>query len=201
MNAVFNLSRMWYFTGNTNYAQHAHDILLAWANTMTNFGGVEADLDIGGEAVAYGGGADILRGTWPGWTAADTLTVSNFFEKVYLPGAIGSTNFYTQGPANKGALSMVAGVAIATFCDDTNLFNQMLYRFARDAGEGLRSLTETKRRSRMGSVRVLVGTRKGAFILSADGKRKNWKVSGPLFAGWEIYHLKGSAVDPNRLYA
>ena len=104
---------------------------------MTNFGGVEADLDIGGEAVAYGGGADILRGTWPGWTAADTLTVSNFFEKVYLPGAIGSTNFYTQGPANKGALSMVAGVAIATFCDDTNLFNQMLYLYRTTASAGL----------------------------------------------------------------
>ena len=53
----------------------------------------------------------------------------------------------------------------------------------------------------MSSVRVLVGTRKGAFILTADGKRTNWKVSGPHFAGWELYHLKGSPVDPNRLYA
>jgi photosystem II stability/assembly factor-like uncharacterized protein len=46
-----------------------------------------------------------------------------------------------------------------------------------------------------------VGTRKGAFILTADGKRRHWDVSGPFFAGWEIYHLKGSPVDPNRLYA
>jgi photosystem II stability/assembly factor-like uncharacterized protein len=53
----------------------------------------------------------------------------------------------------------------------------------------------------MSSLRVLVGTRKGAFILSADGKRKEWRVSGPHFAGWEIYHLKGSPVDPTRLYA
>jgi photosystem II stability/assembly factor-like uncharacterized protein len=53
----------------------------------------------------------------------------------------------------------------------------------------------------MSSVRVLVGTRKGAFILSADGKRDKWQVSGPFFAGWEIYHLKGSPVDPNRIYA
>jgi photosystem II stability/assembly factor-like uncharacterized protein len=50
-------------------------------------------------------------------------------------------------------------------------------------------------------VRVLVGTRKGAFILTADGKREKWDLSGPHFAGWEIYHLKGSPVDPNRLYA
>jgi BNR/Asp-box repeat protein len=49
-------------------------------------------------------------------------------------------------------------------------------------------------------VRVLVGTRKGAFVLSSDGKREHWEVSGPHFAGWEIYHVKGSPADPNRLY-
>src|ERR1700739_76017 len=53
----------------------------------------------------------------------------------------------------------------------------------------------------MSDVRVLVGTRKGAFILTSDGKREQWDVSGPFFAGWEIYHLKGSSVDPHRLYA
>jgi photosystem II stability/assembly factor-like uncharacterized protein len=53
----------------------------------------------------------------------------------------------------------------------------------------------------MSGVRVLVGTRKGAFVLTSDGKREQWEVSGPHFAGWEIYHVKGSPVDPNRLYA
>jgi photosystem II stability/assembly factor-like uncharacterized protein len=53
----------------------------------------------------------------------------------------------------------------------------------------------------MSKVRVLVGTRKGAFVLTADGKRDKWDVSGPHFAGWEMYHLKGSPVDPNRVYA
>jgi hypothetical protein len=50
-------------------------------------------------------------------------------------------------------------------------------------------------------VRVLVGTRKGAFVLTSDEKRERWDVSGPHFAGWEIYHVKGSPVNPNRLYA
>ncbi|MCB9158648.1 MAG: exo-alpha-sialidase [Caldilineaceae bacterium] len=53
----------------------------------------------------------------------------------------------------------------------------------------------------MSQVRVLVGTRKGAFILTADGARKQWDVTGPLFGGWEIYHMKGSPVDPNRIFA
>jgi len=52
----------------------------------------------------------------------------------------------------------------------------------------------------MSAVRVLVGTRKGGFILMSDGKRQRWDVSGPHFAGWEIYHMKGSPLDPNRIY-
>jgi photosystem II stability/assembly factor-like uncharacterized protein len=53
----------------------------------------------------------------------------------------------------------------------------------------------------MSSVRVLVGTRKGAFILTSDGRREQWDVSGPHFPGWEVYHLKGSPANPGRLYA
>lgn len=53
----------------------------------------------------------------------------------------------------------------------------------------------------MSKVRVLVGTKKGAFILTADGKRDKWDVSGPHFGGWEIYHVKGSPVNPDRIYA
>jgi photosystem II stability/assembly factor-like uncharacterized protein len=53
----------------------------------------------------------------------------------------------------------------------------------------------------MSGVRVAVGTRKGAFILTSDGRRKDWDVSGPHFGGWEMYHVKGSAADPDRLYA
>src|SRR5947209_1083069 len=53
----------------------------------------------------------------------------------------------------------------------------------------------------MSSVRLLVGTKKGAFVLTADGKRQKWDIKGPYFAGWEIYHLKGSPADSNVIYA
>jgi photosystem II stability/assembly factor-like uncharacterized protein len=53
----------------------------------------------------------------------------------------------------------------------------------------------------MSRIRLLVGTRKGAFILTSDGKRQKWDITGPHFAGWEMYHLKGSPIDPNRIYA
>jgi len=51
------------------------------------------------------------------------------------------------------------------------------------------------------TIRVLVGTRKGAFVLTADGRRRDWSVAGPHFAGWEVYHVKGSPADPDRVYA
>jgi len=53
----------------------------------------------------------------------------------------------------------------------------------------------------MSGVRVLIGTRKGAFVATADGRRDRWDIEGPHFAGWEIYHLKGSSADPDRIYA
>jgi hypothetical protein len=53
----------------------------------------------------------------------------------------------------------------------------------------------------MSGVRVLVGTRKGAFVLSSNERRKHWTVTGPHFGGWEVYHVKGSPADPDRLYA
>ncbi len=53
----------------------------------------------------------------------------------------------------------------------------------------------------MTKIRVLVGTKKGGFILTSDGKRQRWNVQGPLFSGWEIYHMKGSPVDQDRIYA
>jgi photosystem II stability/assembly factor-like uncharacterized protein len=53
----------------------------------------------------------------------------------------------------------------------------------------------------MSGVRVLVGTRKGAFILTADGRRRSWDICGPHFAGWEVFHLNASPADPGRLYA
>ena len=63
MTAIGNLSRMWYFTGNEEYAKKARSILLAWATTHTEFSGRESMLDLGDFAFMFVGGADILRGT------------------------------------------------------------------------------------------------------------------------------------------
>ena len=141
MSAVWNCSRMWYFTGNTNYAQKAHDILIAWANTQTNFGGQESGLALGDAVHGFVGGADILRGTWPGWTAADTVAVSNLFMNVYWPACSAGT--YVPGEFNKGLLNLEAGIALALFCDDTNKFNQVIDTYRTYPAAGLFNLLPT----------------------------------------------------------
>jgi hypothetical protein len=141
MSAVYNYARLWYFTGNNAYAQKAHDILLAWANTQTTMGGDQAGLALGDLAEAYGGGASILRGTWPGWTAADTTAVQNLFANVYWPSTAASGNI--EGPANKGDLNMKAGMAIALFCDDTTKFNHVLDLYRTYPGSGLPNTLST----------------------------------------------------------
>jgi hypothetical protein len=135
MGAVYNLARMWYFTGNAAYAQKAHDILLAWANTNTLFNGNEAGLAMGDTAAAFGGGASILRGTWPGWTAADTTTVQNYFANVLWPNC--QANLNVTGPCNKGDIAKEAGIAIAVFCDDTAKFNHVVDLYRTYYGSGL----------------------------------------------------------------
>ena len=138
MNAIWNLSRMWYFTGDTAYAQKAHGILLEWANTQTSFTGGESMLDLGDYAYKFVGGADILRGTWPGWTEADTTAVKAYFGDVLMP----ASNPYGEsmfGAANKGALALVSLGLLAIFNDDTAKLDQVVHQVRTLAHIGLRS--------------------------------------------------------------
>ncbi|OGV58233.1 MAG: hypothetical protein A2X45_13080 [Lentisphaerae bacterium GWF2_50_93] len=138
MIAIWNLSRMWYFTGDDAYAQKAHDILLAWATTHTEFGGRESMLDLGDYVVAFVGGADILRGTWPGWTEADTAAVKKYFNDVLMPASnpYGESQF---GAANKGALALAALGLMAIFNEDTARLKTVVYQVRTLAHIGLRS--------------------------------------------------------------
>ncbi len=138
MIAIWNLSRMWYFTGDEAYAQKAHDILLAWATTQTSFGGRESMLDLGDYAICYVGGADILRGTWPGWTRADTAAVKKYFNDVLLPASnpYGENQF---GAANKGALALATMGLMAIFNEDSAKLETIVYQARTLAHIGLRS--------------------------------------------------------------
>jgi regulation of enolase protein 1 (concanavalin A-like superfamily) len=148
MSAVYNLSLMWYFTGNEAYAKKARDILIAWATTNVEFSGNEAGLALGDHAARFAGGASILRGTWPGWTAADTTTVKNYFSNVFWPNC--QTNLNVTGPGNKGDIQKEAGIAIAVFCDDTAKFDHVVNMFRTYHGSGLGNTLPTGQLSETG---------------------------------------------------
>ena len=138
MIAIWNLSRMWYFTGNKDYAKKAHDILMQWATTQTEFSGRESMLDLGDYAYMFVGGADILRGTWPDWTDADTATVKTYFNDVLMPASnpYGDNMF---GAANKGALALNALGLMAIFNDDADTLDRVVAQTRTLAHIGLRS--------------------------------------------------------------
>jgi hypothetical protein len=138
MVAIWNLSRMWYFTRNPDYAKKAHDILMQWATVQTAFSGAESMLDLGDYAYMFVGGADILRGTWPDWTDADTATVKAYFANVLMP----ASNPYGEnmfGAANKGALALNALGLMAIFNDDTDTLNRVVSQTRTLAHIGLRN--------------------------------------------------------------
>jgi autotransporter-associated beta strand protein len=136
MKAVLNLSLMWVFTGDSAYARKATNMLDAWAVTNTVWGGNESMLDIGDYAQCWATGADILRGTFPGWTQANTDHVKNYFANVLFP-----TSWVPGGlrDANKGALQLKIALAAAAFCDDATRFNQAIEMYRMDAGGGMRN--------------------------------------------------------------
>ncbi len=136
MVAIHNLAFMYVFTGNTAYAQKATDILDAWAVTNTTWGGNESMLDIGDYAQFWATGAEILRYTYPGWTAANTQHVEKYFSEVLFP-----TSWvpYPLRDQNKGALQLKIALGASIFCNDTTKFNQAIEVYRMDAGGGMRN--------------------------------------------------------------
>ncbi|MGJ3699803.1 discoidin domain-containing protein [Variovorax sp. AFSI2.2] len=138
MVAIWNLSRMWYFTRDDRYADKAREMLLAWATTHVEFSGRESMLDLGDYAMQFVGGAEILRATWPGWKEADTATVKKYFKNVLMPAAnpYGESSY---GAANKGALALVALGLMAIYNDDIETLDKVVYQTRTLAHIGLRN--------------------------------------------------------------
>ncbi len=180
MGAVWNYARLWYFTGNQDYAIKAREILIAWANTQTSFGGNEAGLALGDAAYAYAGGASILRGTWSGWTEADTAAVKNLFLNVYWPATANAWNL--AGPANKGSINMSAGIAIALFCDDTAKFDHVVNMYRTYPGSGLPNTLAT---GQMGETGRDAGHGYGDLLGKVFMAECLWKQGIDLYSEWD----------------
>lgn len=136
MIAIHNLAFMYVFTGDSTYARKATNMLDAWAVTNTTWGGGENMLDIGDRVAYFVVGADILRSTYPGWTAANDTHVNNYFRNVLFPT---SWSPYPTRDANKGALQTAIAIGISAYLKDPVLWQQAVEVYRMDAGGGLRN--------------------------------------------------------------
>jgi autotransporter-associated beta strand protein len=136
MVAIHNLTFMYVFTGDEAYAAKATQILDAWAVTNTTWGGGENMLDIGDYAPYFITAADILKSTYPGWTADNTTHVNNYFANVLYPSS------WVPNPlrdCNKGAIQLQIALGIAAFLDDEVKWNQSIESYRMEAGAALRN--------------------------------------------------------------
>lgn len=136
MVAIHNLAFMYVFTGDEAYAAKATQILDAWAVTNTTWGGGENMLDIGDYVPYFITAADILKSTYPGWTADNTTHVNNYFANVLYPSS------WVPNPlrdCNKGAIQLQIALGIAAFLDDEVKWNQSIESYRMEAGAALRN--------------------------------------------------------------
>ena len=139
MDAAFEFARLWYFTDDERYAAKSREILLSWAATHTNgWTGAEGFIAIGDEAYHICGAAEILRGTWEGWSDEDTETFKQYLLDQYWWMCPSPRPLHS---AVQGALQASAGLAIAVFCDDAEKFGWCLDSFLNDPIGGIGNST------------------------------------------------------------
>jgi len=183
MSALYKLSLMWYLTGNEAYAQKGHDLLMAYVKGQKSFTGAEMYLSLGDFAHTVLGGADILRGTWPGWTAEDTVLSKAYFRNIYAAG-------WTPNPlrsANQGALLLINFVCVSVYLDDSEMFNECVRMFLSDPET---ALTDTLPNGELGDTGRDQGHAAGQLVRTLLAAEVFWK------QGVDVY----SARD-NRLLA
>ncbi|MEO6520032.1 MAG: cellulose binding domain-containing protein [Mucilaginibacter sp.] len=189
MVAIRNLAFMYVFTGDSAYARKATNMLDAWAVTNTYWGGNENRLDIGDHAQDWGVGAEILRYTFPGWTAANTQHVENYFANILFPTSSVPNPLYDQ---NKGALQLKIALAASIFCNNATRFNQAIEVYRMDAGGGMRNSLpngEVGDTGRDGHWRIQAAALAwGAEVAYKQGVDMFAELENRVYAIGELYH-------------
>ncbi|WP_207531769.1 cellulose binding domain-containing protein [Desertivirga arenae] len=136
MLAIHNLTFMYVFSGDSAYARKATNLLDSWARVNTSWGGNESMLDIGDYIPYFVPAADILRSTFPGWTAANSANIEEYFRDVLYP------HSWVPAPLrdhNKGAIQLEIAIGIAAYLKDPVRFKEAIEVYRMDAGGGLRN--------------------------------------------------------------
>ncbi|MCH6258754.1 carbohydrate-binding protein [Puniceicoccaceae bacterium K14] len=137
--AAYQLSLMWYITGDSRYAEKAIEILNAWS-TLTNFyGGGTEPLSAGLYGAPLINAAEIIKNTYSGWAESD---IQAFKDMLVYPGYSNTTvpqndidndnvtfywRTYMGDPSrhgNQGLLAWRTVMAIGIFLDNEIIYDR-----------------------------------------------------------------------------
>lgn len=117
----------WYMTGNEAHARKAIEIFDAWSGTLADFFENDAMLLAGWTGGEFCNAAEILRATYPGWSAQSQEQFKRMLLTVYVPLL---RRFYPEANGNWDAAIMYTLLAIGVFCERRDLM-ELVYKHYR----------------------------------------------------------------------
>jgi len=125
--AANNHVMQWYMSGDEAHARKAIEIFDAWSPTLSDFFENDAMLLAGWTGGQFCNAAEILRGTYPEWSAASQKQFKRMMLTVYVPLL---RTFYPEANGNWDASMMYTLLSIGVFCEDRDLM-ETVYRHYR----------------------------------------------------------------------
>ncbi|HWE27548.1 MAG TPA: alginate lyase family protein, partial [Polyangia bacterium] len=117
--AAYTQALLWYYTGNTTYAQNAINIMNAWSSMLTKHGASNAPLQSAWAASQWPRAGEIIKYTYTGWAPADAAKFGAMLKNVYSPETINGSN----SNGNWELAMIEANIGIAVYLDDHTGFN------------------------------------------------------------------------------
>jgi len=120
--AAYTHALIWYFTGDTRYAEKSAQIMNAWSAKITKHSNANAPLQAAWVGQVFPRAAEILETGYAGWTSAHRTQFASMLRNAYLPNLIG-------GSGNNGnwELSMIdAMLNIAVYTNDRATFDKAI---------------------------------------------------------------------------
>lgn len=132
-NAANNHVMQWYVGGDEAHARKVIEIFDAWSGTLADFTQNDAMLLAGWTGGLFCNAAEILRATYPGWSADSQKQFKRMLMTVYVPLL---RMYYPEANGNWDAAIMFTLLAIGVFCEDRDLIESVYQHYRTGPGNG-----------------------------------------------------------------
>ena len=131
--AAYQNALMWAITGKQPHANKSIEILNAWAGKLKKVSGIDGVLASGLQGFQFVNAAELVRYTNSGWTEVEAKRCEASFKNAWLP-TIEHYAYFANGNWETAALQ--TKMAIAVFCDDSELFEEAIRYSVNGCGNG-----------------------------------------------------------------